>query len=149
MSIRLEPIDADNWYECSQLRVQPDQERFVTGNLLCIAEVQFYPGWGAYAVRHRDKMVDFVMYEHDEETDEWWISNLMIAAEHQGLGYGRVAIGALIGLMSARGCGDMRVGYADDNEAARRLYRSLGFEEEGLDDEGDMVARLRPGAHSQ
>lgn len=143
MSIRLEQIDINNWFECSQLSVKPEQVRFVSSNLLCIAEVQFHPGWGAYALYHSDEMVGFAMYEHDEAEGEWWISNLMIAAEHQGKGYGRLAMEALIGLMVTRGCTEILVGYADDNEAARNLYQGFGFVELGLDDEGDMVSRLK------
>ena len=142
MSIRLVPLDASNWFECSQLRVRPDQERFVTSNMLCIAEVQFYPSWGAYAIYHRDEMVGFAMYEHDQEVDQWWINNLMIAAEHQGRRYGRLATEALMDLMVAQGCKEMLIGYANDNEVARSLYQSLGFVEQGLDEEGDMVARF-------
>ena len=143
MRIRLEQIDNNNWFQCSQLRVKPEQERFISSNLLCIAEVQFYPGWGAYAAYHDDEMVGFVMYEHDEAEAEWWISSLMIAAPHQCKGYGRLALKSLIALMVARGCTELLVGYAHDNEAARNLYQSFGFVEQGLDEEGDMVSRLK------
>lgn len=143
MSIRLEPISRENWYECSQLEVRPEQTRFVSSNLLCIAEVQFYPSWGAYAIYHKDQMVGFVMYEHNQEQDQWWLSALMIAAAHQGKGYGRAAVQALFLLLIQRGCREILVGYANDNIPARGLYRGLGFAEVGLDDEGDMVARIR------
>ena len=141
MSIRLEQITRENWYECSQLQVKPEQRQFVSSNLLCIAEVQFYSGWGAYAIYNRDQMVGFVMYEDDEEQEAWWISALMIAADHQGKGYGKAAVQALVSLMKQKGCREIGVGYAHDNLPARALYTSLGFNEIGLDDEGDIVAR--------
>jgi diamine N-acetyltransferase len=143
MTIRLEPITRENWFECSQLEVQPEQRQFVTSNLLCIAEVQFYPSWGAYAIYHSDQMVGFVMYEIDEEQGQWWISNLMIAAGQQGKGYGRAALQVLIPELAHKGCRELWVGYTNDNQVARRLYRSLGFSEVGLDDEGDMIARMQ------
>lgn len=149
MSIILEPISRKNWYECSQLDVKPDQRCFVSSNLLCIAELQFYPSWGAYVIYHQAQMVGFVMYEHDQEQDEWWLSALMIAADQQGKGYGKAALQALIPLMQQRGCRELMVGYADDNSSARALYRGLGFQELGLDDEGDMVARLHLPAQAQ
>jgi diamine N-acetyltransferase len=104
--------------------------------------VQFYASWGAYAVYHGKEMIGFAMYEHDQEEGQWWISNLMIAAEHQGRGYGRLATEVLIALMVMEGCKEILVGYADDNEVARRLYQRLGFVEQGLDEEGDMVSRF-------
>ena len=143
MIIRLEQININNWFECSQLKVKPEQERFVSSNLLCIAEVQFYPSWCAFALYNGDEMIGFVMYEHNEAEEEWWISSLMISAEHQGKGYGRLAVKALTEVMVAQGCTEILLGYANDNEAARNLYQSMGFVELGLDDEGDMVSRLK------
>jgi diamine N-acetyltransferase len=147
MSIRLEKINADNWDECRQLDVEPEQTRFVSSNLLCIAEAQFHPGWGAYAVYFNDQMVGFTMYEDDGDQDQWWISSLMIAAGFQGAGYGKAAIRALLTKMEERGCQEVWVGYANDNVAARALYRGIGFSELGLDDDGDMVARISLVAH--
>jgi diamine N-acetyltransferase len=142
MSIRLEQINGENWYQCSQLEVRPEQRGLVSSNLLCIAEVQFHPGWGAFAIYENDQMVGFTMYEDDADQGEWWISALMIAAEHQGRGYGKAAVQALTELVRDRGCRELRVGYADGNLAARALYKSIGFSELGLDDEGDMVVCL-------
>ena len=50
MGIRREKITSEKWYECSRLAVRPEQGEFVNSNLLCVAEVQFQPGWGAYAI---------------------------------------------------------------------------------------------------
>ena len=143
MSIRLEPINKENWYECSQLAVTPAQSAFISSNLLCIAEVQFYPTWGAFAVYADAQMVGFVMYEDDYEQEAWWISSLMISADQQGKGYGKAAVAALLPLLRKRGCQEIWVGYADDNLAARALYRAVGFREFGLDEDGDMTAHLR------
>jgi diamine N-acetyltransferase len=142
-TIRLETISKDNWYECSRLRVKPEQEPFVASNLLCIAEMQFYPGWRAYAIYHQEQMVGFALVEHDEEANEWWISQLMITAEQQGKGYGKAAARELIRLMWEVGCQEIFIGYADQNSAAHALYSSLGFVDTGLDEEGDRVAHLK------
>lgn len=141
ISIRLEKITRENWYECSTLEVRPEQREFVNSNLLCIAEAQFHPGWGAYAIYFEDQMVGFVMYEDDEDQDEWWISALMIAADHQGKGYGKTAVPVLFPILLQKGCTSIWVGYADDNVAARALFSGFGFKEVGLDSEGDMMAR--------
>jgi len=141
MSIRVEPINIDNWVDCSQLRVKPEQERFITSNLVCIAEVQFYPDWAAYAIYAGDQLVGFAMIEGNE-AEAWWISSLMIAAEYQRQGYGRLALAALVDLVITQGCTELLVGYANDNTAARQIYQQSGFVELGLDEEGDMVAQL-------
>lgn len=51
VTVRLEPIGPDNWYACSRLEVRDDQRDAVAGNLLSIAELQFHPTWGGFAVR--------------------------------------------------------------------------------------------------
>jgi diamine N-acetyltransferase len=66
----------------------------------------------------------------------------MVAAAHQGKGYGRAALQALLPLIRQKGCQEIWVGYANDNSPARALYSSLGFNEVGVDDEGDRVAWL-------
>lgn len=142
MAIKLVPVNVDNWFECSQLVVKPEQERFISSNLLCIAEVQFNPNWEAYALYSDNAIVGFAMVEYDDATEEWWLSSLMIAAEHQGNGYGRLALKTVIDGMTAQGCTEINVGYAPDNVAARNLYHRYGFVEVGIDDEGDMVCRL-------
>jgi len=109
--------------------------------LVCIAEVQFYPDWDAYAFYAGEQLIGFTMLECNEE-EEWWISSLMIAAAYQGQGYGRLALAALIERVVAQGCGGLLVGYTNDNAAARQLYQRAGFVELGVDDEGDLVARL-------
>ncbi len=143
MSISLAPLNQENWYECSQLAVTPAQSHFISSNLLCIAEVQFYPGWDAFAIYADEQMVGFVMYEDDDEQEAWWISSLMIAADKQGKGYGKGAVAALLPVLRKRGCQEIWVGYAADNLAAQALYRAVGFHEFGLDEDGDMVAHLR------
>lgn len=141
MSIRLAPLTRENWCECSRLEVKPEQRAFVPSNLLCIAEAQVYPGWGAYAIYYKDQMVGFVMYEDEEEQERWWISTVMIAADYQGRGYAKAAIRNLIPILKQRDCRQIWVGYDTDNVAARGLYAGLRFEEVGLDEDRDMVAR--------
>ena len=104
MSVGLEKITRENWDECSRLEVRPEQRAFVNSNLLCIAEAQFHPGWCADAIYFEAQMVGFVMYEDDEDQDEWWISALMISADHQGKGYGKTAVLVLFPILLKKGC---------------------------------------------
>jgi ubiquinone/menaquinone biosynthesis C-methylase UbiE/RimJ/RimL family protein N-acetyltransferase len=147
VTVRLEPIGPDNWYACSRLEVRDDQRDAVAGNLLSIAELQFHPTWGGFAVRDGEAadaaIVGFISYEHEPDTGEWWISSLMIDASHQGRGRGRAAVGELLDLLHRRGCREVHVGYAAGNDVAAAVYRAHGFEDQGLDEEGDHVAVKR------
>ncbi len=68
----------------------------------------------------------------------------MIDCRHQGRGYGRAALSALLEEIGALGhVRDVLVCYMPENEGARRLYQSAGFVDEGEDADGEMIARLR------
>jgi diamine N-acetyltransferase len=58
-------------------------------------------------------------------------------------GLGRAAIHALLDLFRVEpSIETVWISYVPKNEAARRLYAQLGFVETGLDDNGEMQARL-------
>jgi diamine N-acetyltransferase len=90
-------------------------------------------------------MVGFVLYGVEAASGNnsprsraeggWKVFRLMIDREHQGQGYGRAALELVIErLASQPGCREIFISYHDDNHAARRLYASLGFVEQGVED---------------
>ncbi|SMF79531.1 diamine N-acetyltransferase [Paenibacillus uliginis N3/975] len=141
--ISLRKIDRSNWEECIHLRVREEQERFMASNLYSIAEVQFLPGFMTRAIILDDKVIGFLMYGIDPDDQNYWIYRFMIDDQFQGKGYGRAAMNLLIQQIEAA---DNRtevimIGYNSDNEGARRLYKSVGFEEIGLAPWGEELAR--------
>lgn len=68
---------------------------------------------------------------------------LMIDRRYQGHGYGRQAVKAVLDYMSAFPCGPAQVcwlSYEPANTAAKDLYFSLGFRENGQICDGELVA---------
>ncbi|MBX4377894.1 GNAT family N-acetyltransferase, partial [Mycobacterium tuberculosis] len=60
-----------------------------------------------------------------------------------GKGYGKAALRKVLDEIS--GLGHVRhvsICYEPENEGARHLYRAAGFVEEGLDEDGEMIADL-------
>jgi diamine N-acetyltransferase len=87
--------------------------------------------------------VGFLMHGLDD-TGERWIIRLMVDAEHQGRGYGRAAMALILAQFRADPqCRSVAISYEPDNKVAAALYQSLGFEETGEIDDGELVARLR------
>jgi diamine N-acetyltransferase len=83
------------------------------------------------------------MYEAPRDDDEARIYRFMIDRAWQGRGYGKAALREV--LKEIGGLGHIRhvsICYELENEAARRLYRSAGFVEQGLDEDGEMIADL-------
>ena len=149
----IRPVIKDNWRELIRLKVRDDQTHFVASNLYSIAEAQFgdeYEGhWDLYPFGIYDdegSPVGFLMYginlDHPEQ--QAFIQRLMIDDKFQGKGYGRFGMQKVLEIFQAE-ARIQRVGisYEPENEAARKLYASLGFEETGKMIEGEVEAVLQ------
>lgn len=145
--VTLRAVTSDNWAGCVRLQVRPEQRGFVPGNAVSLAQAAFEPGLRPRAVYAGETLVGFLMYDRFANQDPgdrcWWIARLMIDHRHQGRGFGRAAAEALVAELRARpDCRRVRVSYVPENEAARRLYASLGFRETGEVSRGEVVADL-------
>jgi diamine N-acetyltransferase len=144
MAVVLKPVTSDNFVQCIKLKVAPEQENFVASNLYSIAQSKVEPECVPLAIYHHDTLVGFAMYALDQDEGKYWIFRLMIDAAHQGKGYGRAAMEALIDRMRhVSGCDESAISYELTNDAARRLYASVGFAETGEVIDGETVARLK------
>jgi diamine N-acetyltransferase len=96
------------------------------------------------AIYADEQCVGFVMYNSSPERDRFFIMRLMIDKSVQRMGYGRAALEQLIaGFTQNPRAKEAAVSYIPGNHAAESLYRRVGFEVVGLDDEGrETVAVL-------
>lgn len=148
MTITLRELTRDTWEECVDLEVAEHQRNFVSSNLVSLAEAQFYPGTVCRAVYAGDVMVGFVMYGPDAEyapgePGAYAFVRLMIDRRHQGKGYGRAAIAAVI--EAIRNIAESRVlytSYNPENTHAGHLYAAMGFQATGRMLDGEIVAAL-------
>ena len=68
----------------------------------------------------------------------WWdaedcnVEDVFVRAEARGTGLGRALVSAAIDRARERGCRRMELDTATDNAPAQGLYRSLGFQDNGL-----------------
>jgi diamine N-acetyltransferase len=132
--IELRELNADNWQACVDLELLEDQRDYVDANAYSIAESKFHTWMLPLAIYAGDEMVGFVMYsdQRDPRLPRYWVHRLMIDHRHQGRGYGRAAMREVIRRIAAKPDGDeVWIGYHRDNDVARHLYMSLGFEEQG------------------
>ncbi len=82
------------------------------------------------------------MYDASDR-DDVRLYRFMIDAGQQGRGYGRAGLTAFLDEIA--GLGDVTrisICYEPENEPARKLYAKAGFVEEGLDEDGEMIAAL-------
>ncbi|MEP6564344.1 MAG: GNAT family N-acetyltransferase [Mesorhizobium sp.] len=139
--IRLVSVTGANRALVAALELAPDQMDFVASNAESLDEAETDRDARPRVVMAGDRVVGFLMYEADD--DEARIYRFMIDRAHQGQGYGKAALrevlDEIIGLGHIR---HVSICYEPGNVAARHLYRAAGFVEEGLDEDGEMIADL-------
>lgn len=151
-SVELLEVTKDNLAKVLALRVKPEQSRYVAGNARSLAEAYVYPDRARpWAVCVAGEPVGFLMLDevgpdHPEAPGgraSYFLWRLMIGAEHQGKGYGRAAVLALIehvkGLPDGRALG---TSYVPGDGGAGPFYERLGFKPTGEEDDGEVVVRL-------
>jgi diamine N-acetyltransferase len=150
--ISLRPVDSSNYRECIDLRVAPDQERFVASNVQSLAEAYVWrEGAEPYAVYSDDEMIGFALLFPlgAEEPDGsvppadtvrgFIIVRLMVDSCFQGHGHGRAALEAIVELIRGRGLSTIRLSVVADNKQALGFYRRNGFVETGEIREREVV----------
>ena len=155
--VTLKKITAENVWKIMKLRVNEEQENFVASNSQSVIEayVALTNGGHAlpYGIYDDETPVGFLMIGYDVE-DSWedapqiakgnyslW--RLMIDRNYQQRGYGKEAIRLALELMRTFPFGPAEycwLSYEPENEVAKKLYRSFGFEENGEKVEDEIIA---------
>ena len=157
--LQLEKITGKNVWDILKLCVSEEQKNFVAGNDISIIEAYTAITGNGYAfpfgIYEDDTPIGFLMIGFD--TDDHWedapiiakgnynLWRLMIDEKYQNKGYGREAVKLALDFIKTLPCGRGEycwLSYEPENEVARRLYHSFGFEETGEKDCDELIAVL-------
>ena len=157
--VELKEITWENYEKVLALKVAKNQENFLSSNAESLAEAYLdskeeKSSYVPLAIVSGDEVVGFLMYVYcDPQGAEGYrqqepyfrLFRFMIGEAHQGKGYGRSALAKLLEHMKTRPHGptnNIFTCYEKSNVVVRKLYASLGFVEVGIDEDGDIDARL-------
>jgi diamine N-acetyltransferase len=144
--VALEPVGKGNRAAVLALELAPEQQGFVASNADSLAEARRDDEAIPRAVVAAGRVVGFLMYSAPDDDDEAIIYRFMIDRREQGKGLGRAAIAKALEEIARLGhVRRVSICYELENEAARRLYAGFGFVEQGLDEDGEMIAVLELG----
>ena len=145
--IRFEEITNRNIWPVCLLEPFKEQKYFVAKNVESLAEALATRNEGnnalPFAVYHDQELVGFVMIgkgtvgdedESEQIKNNYSLWRLMIDKKHQGKGYGRQTLEAVIAFVRTFPLGKAEkiwLFYEPDNTRARDLYRRFGFVENG------------------
>ena len=142
-NIRLVSVTGANRALVAALELAPEQIDFVASNADSLDEAETDEDARPRVIMAGDHVVGFLMYDAPRDDDEARIYRFMIARASQGRGYGKAALREVLDEIIGLGhISHVSICYEPDNEAARSLYRTAGFVEEGLDEDGEMIANL-------
>jgi diamine N-acetyltransferase len=141
--VTLREVDQQNVRDVCDLKVSPTQETHVAPNGVTIAESAYEPNAWLRAIYADDEPVGLVGLVTDTETPEYWMARLMIAAAHQGRGYGRDAIALVVEhVRTLPGARELGTSCVPDADGPLDFYRAQGFEQTGDVHAGELVLRL-------
>lgn len=150
MHMSLRPVTRDNWMDALSLGVNDDQKGFVPTVAVSLAKVHVKPDgdlveYLPFAIYDGETMVGFIMHAFEKHTTHsYWINGFLIDSSYQGRGYGKAALLLMIDYIKKRfsHCQEIRLTVHQNNAAAYKLYRSIGFIETGDIWAGELVLRL-------
>ena len=141
--VSLQEITRETVVAICDLEVAPDQTEFVASNARSIAEAHFQPKAWIRAVYAGEEPVGFVILYDDANTERYFLWRFMIAATHQGNGYGKVALDLLVDYVRSRpNATDLRCSYVPGDAGPGGFYAKYGFAETGEVVHGENVISL-------
>jgi diamine N-acetyltransferase len=141
--VTLREITADNVRAVCDLELEPGQERYVAPAATSIAEAHYEPAAWLRAIYAGDGLVGLVLLFLDQEKPEYGVWRLMIAAGHQGKGYGREAMQRVIEhVRTLPNATELLLSYVPGPGDPSGFYKALGFEETGRVEHKERVMRL-------
>nr|WP_318281053.1 GNAT family N-acetyltransferase [Paenibacillus bovis] len=142
--ITFRDIDRNNFFDVIDLRVAEEQKGFVATNVFSLAQAKAFPECVCLAIYDGDILVGFTMYCMDYDDKEYWIYRLMIDARYQSKGYGKAAMEKLIErIKQDTEHHVIYLSFEPNNNRAKHLYESLGFEADGRVIDGEIVYKLK------
>ena len=132
--VNLRPVTKENLDDILELRVNEEQQSFVSPNAESLAQAYVYSetAW-PFGVYEDDMLVGFIMMGYYREKAYYTLWKLLIDRKYQHRGYGRKALELGIAFLKERfGVTEIYTGVSPGNTAAKSLYLSMGFTETGL-----------------
>lgn len=139
MQISLEEINKKNYETVCDLDVTEAQEGYVACNMWSLVESFYNEGHTCKAIYFDGTPVGFFMWVK-ESVSKVSIWRFMVDKNYQNQGIGRVAL--TLALESIKETPDIREIEICYNPVARDFYSSFGFQEIGMEEDGDDMLAL-------
>jgi diamine N-acetyltransferase len=142
--VQLKEITPGNLEAVLALQTAPEQAGYVSSNAHSLAQAYVYRKTAyPFAVCTDGVPVGFLMLGYYETRKQYTLWKLMIDRRWQQKGIGREALRQGIAYLREHfGATEVYTGVVPENTAAAGLYRSMGFRETGLNENGMLEMKL-------
>lgn len=144
--IHLRKITEENFIDAFNLKLAPEQERFVSHPIRSLAQAYVYrEQCQPFGIYEGQTMVGYVMVIYDYDVPEYDIWHMMIEQAEQGKGYGKASLDRVLDYIREKPFGSSdRVTLTCNKENIRALtmYKSKGFAETGVTDGEEIELSL-------
>lgn len=141
--VTLRPIAEDNVIPVIRLDVADNQKDLVAPNSVSIAQAAHTTNRWERAIYADDQPVGYVLLSENREKPRYYLWRYMIDHRYQGMGFGRTAMVQVIDYVrTLPGATEMFLSYVPVDHGPQEFYAGLGFEDTGIEHEGEMEMRL-------
>ena len=127
--ISLRKITEDNFIDAFRLKLGVGQDKFVSHPIRSLAQAYVYRDQcQPFGIYQGDEMVGYVVVIYDYDVPEYDIWHMMIDEQHQGKGYGKVALEQVLSYIGTKPFGDsnrVTLTCNKDNAKALAVYRHV------------------------
>lgn len=144
MSVYFGSINPENWRIFKALKVKDEQKDFVAPNVTMLARAFAYRDYNSkvHAIYNDDEPVGMIMQNDYNENGKksCVLTELMIAEQYQGKGYGKEALQLWISMIKNENKYDSIIlCYIEGDKIAENLYLNMGFYHTGDVDEDEIL----------
>jgi diamine N-acetyltransferase len=143
--ITLRDVTEDNFESLMDMELPVHQRDLLHSNAYSIAQAKFYDCFVPRAIYRDERPVGFALYNREDAgvPGQYGIYRFMIDYPLQSQGIGRRAMALLLDeIRSQPDVACITICYHPTNPRASAFYASFGFVETGVDDSGEMIARI-------
>lgn len=138
---RMVPYGEKNWHQASMLEIRPDQREFVSGALDTIAYAAAHKNHKLFVEMEGERAVGLLDLSIDRKKGDYNIEIVLIDRRYQSRGFGRFMLRFAVDYLKKAGAKRLSIGVNRFNIPARRLYKSVGFTEDCVYEEGVFMTQ--------
>ncbi len=138
---KMVPYGSKNWLQATMLELRPDQREFVSGALDTIAYSAAHKNHRLFVEMEGEKAIGLLDLSVDRKKGDYNIETVLIDRRYQGRGFGKFMLRFAVDYLKKAGAKKLSIGVNRFNIPAQRLYKSVGFKEDCVYEEGIFMTQ--------